>query len=80
MEPGDLEVAVYSADGKTKLATLHQGRDKGGTDGRDGILVLHFDGKDPATGAAFPPGDYRVRWTVAGDGYREFPMTIQARQ
>ncbi len=77
MQPGNLEVALYTADGKTRLATLHQGQTKGGTDGRDGILVLLFDGKDPAGGKAFPPGDYRVRWTVADDGYREYPLMIR---
>jgi hypothetical protein len=81
LEAGDLEVALYSADGKSKLASLRHGREKGGTDGRDGILVLPFDGTNPASGKPLPPGDYRVRWTVAGDGFREFPITIpQPRQ
>jgi len=78
IEPGELEVALVTADGKTKLATLHQGRQAGGADGREGIFYFSFDGTNPATRKAFPPGDYRVRWTVAGDGYREFPMTIRA--
>ena len=29
--------------------------------------------------SALGPGNYRIRWTVAGDGYREFPITIQAK-
>jgi hypothetical protein len=78
IEPGDLEVALYSPDGKAKLATLRQGREEGGADGREGIFYFPFDGTDPASGKAFPPGDYRVRWTVARDGYREFPITIRA--
>jgi hypothetical protein len=78
IEPGELEVTLVSSDGKTKLATLHQGKEPGGPDGRDGIFYFSFDGTNPATRKAFPPGDYRVRWTVAGDGYREFPVTIRA--
>lgn len=78
IEPGDLEVALVSADSKTKLATLHHSRQKGGADGLEGIFYFSFDGTNPGTRKAFPPGDYRVRWSVAGDGYREFPITIQA--
>ena len=78
IEPGSLEVALRSADGKTKIATLRQGNESGGPDGRAGILYFSFDGTDPATHKAFPPGRYLVRWTVAGDGYREFPITIRA--
>jgi hypothetical protein len=78
IEPGDLEVALVSADGKTKLAVLSQGIESGGADGRDGIFYFSFEGINPATHKAFPPGAYRVRWTVAGDGYREFPITINA--
>ena len=77
IEPGTLEVALYSKDGETKLATLHQGAHHGGPDGLEGIFYFAFDGKNPANGKAFPAGDYRVRWTVAGDGYREYPITIK---
>ncbi len=77
IEPGDLEVALYSPDGETKLATLRRGKEKGGADGLEGVFYFAFDGRDPSNGKPFPPGDYRVRWTVAGDGYREFPITIQ---
>jgi hypothetical protein len=67
--PEDLEVAVYSADGRKKLLVLYQGQFAGGPSGHDGIQVLQWDGGDLAK------GDYRIRWTVA-DGYREFPVTI----
>ena len=77
IEPGDLEVALYSANGETKLATLHRDKEKGGADGLEGVFYFAFDGTDPSNGKAFPPGDYRVRWTVAGDGYREYPITIE---
>ena len=77
VETGNLEVALYSPDGETKLATLFQGERHGGHDGLEGIFYFGFNGTDPSNGKAFPAGDYRVRWTVAGDGYREFPITIQ---
>jgi len=76
IEPGNLEVALYSPDGEKKLATLFQGQRQGGPDGLEGIFYFPFEGKDPSNGKAFRPGDYRVRWTVAGDGYREYPITI----
>lgn len=78
IEAGELEVALVSADGKIKVGTLYQGREAGGADGREGIFYFSFDGTNPATRKAFPPGDYRVRWTVAGDGCRDFPITIRA--
>ena len=71
----DLEVAIYSADGKQKLLVLQSGEVKGGTDGHDGIHLLQWDGSDPAGKVTLPKGDYRVRWSVP-DGYREFPVTI----
>jgi hypothetical protein len=77
MEPGELEVALYSADGQNRLATLMHAQQHGGDDGRQGIVVLPFNGIDPTNGNKFQPGDYRVRWTITGDGYREFPVTIQ---
>ena len=77
IEPGNLEVALYSPDGETKLTALFQGQRHGGHDGLEGIFYFGFDGTNPSNGKAFPPGDYRVRWTVAGDGHRDYPITIQ---
>jgi hypothetical protein len=77
IESGNLEVALYSPDGESKLATLYQGQQRGSADGLEGILYFALDGRDPSSGKAFLPGDYRVRWTVAGDGYREYPITIK---
>ncbi len=71
----DLEVAVYSADGKDKLLVLQQGKVSGGGDGHAGIQILQWDGSDPAGKVKLAKGNYRVRWTAA-DGYREFPVTI----
>lgn len=73
--PGDLEVAVYSADGKEKKLVLFQGEVPGGTDGLEGIHILQWDGADPAGKLQLQPGAYRVRWAVP-DGYREFPITL----
>ena len=74
--PVELEVAVYSADGKDKKLTLHKGPVPGGTDGLAGIFILQWDGSDPAGQVKLDRGDYRLRWTVP-DGYREFAVTIQ---
>ncbi len=71
----DLEVAVYSADGKDKKCVLHLGKIVGGTDGLAGIFLLTWDGADPASKAKLPKGNYRVRWTVA-DGYREYGVSV----
>ena len=73
--PEEVEVAVYSADGKEKKAVLHKGQVQGGLDGMAGQLCVEWDGKDPATKAALPKGEYRMRWTVS-DGYREFPVIV----
>jgi hypothetical protein len=74
----DLEVAVYSADGKEKKLTLYKGEVNGGIDGMAGIHILQWDSAavNRATPQpVLPPGDYRMRWTVP-DGYRESPVVI----
>jgi hypothetical protein len=70
---GDLEIAVYSADGKTKKAVLYQGALKGDTDAGS-MAIRQWDGTDPAGKEQFE-GPCRVRWTFPG-GYREFPVVI----
>jgi hypothetical protein len=75
----DLEVALFSTDGKNKIATLKQGQVEGGHDGREGVNYFLFDGKLP-DGKTVSPGDYRIRWTVKNDGFREFPITIQPKR
>jgi hypothetical protein len=77
IENGELEVAIYSADGKSKIASLKKWNALGGGDGREGVNYLLFDGKLP-DGKTLEPGNYRVRWTVTNDGYREFPITVLA--
>lgn len=62
-----MEVALYSKDGKSKLATLHNGPGQRNT--------LEWNGKNPETNKQYK-GDYRIRWTQ-GDGYREYPITIR---
>jgi hypothetical protein len=75
IENGELEIALYTADGKSKIASLHKWGALGGTDGREGVNYLLWNGSD-AAGHAYQPGAYRIRWTVTNDGYREFPITI----
>jgi hypothetical protein len=75
--PEDLEVAVYSADGKDKKLTLYKGQVKGGLDGMAGQFCVEWDGFIPEMKkyATLPRGEYRMRWTVP-DGYREFPVIV----
>jgi hypothetical protein len=73
--PVELEVAVYSADGKEKLLTLFKGKAEGSTDGVAGFHIVQWDGTDPAGTRSFQ-GEYRIRWTVP-DGYREFPIAVK---
>ena len=65
---GDLEVAVYSANGKKKIAEIFKGK-------RPADNLIEWDGTDPAKKVNLM-GDYRVRWTV-GNEYREFPVNIK---
>jgi hypothetical protein len=58
---GNLEIALYSADGLKKVAMLWSGR-------RSGLVLFPWKGDTP--------GEYRVRWTCDGAGYREFGITI----
>ena len=57
---GVIEVAQYSADGKQKLAAL-------GTAEQQWYTFLRW------TPSA--PGNYRIRWSFEGGGYREAPVT-----
>ena len=59
-----------SADGARKVAGIFSGKTTGGTDGREGILLVPWDAKDAV------PGAYRVRWTLKGE-YREYPVTVK---
>jgi len=75
LEDCELEVALYSGDGKTKVGVLKEGKVKGGHDGREGVNYFMFDGS--VGGKAVEAGGYRVRWTVKGDGWREYPVVIK---
>jgi hypothetical protein len=63
----EMEVALYSADGKNKLTTLRKSANQKN--------IIEWDGKDPETKKQYK-GDFRIRWTQAG-GYREYPITIK---
>ncbi len=77
---GDVEIALYSADGKTRRAVLHTGRIEGGIDGMKGVYIYQWDGKEP--GGKQVEGPARIRWTYNdADGkfpgqYREQPIHI----
>jgi len=63
----EMEVSLYSADGKEKLASLLKSEKQ--------MNIFEWDGKDPVKKNQYK-GDYRIRWTL-GQGYREFPVTIK---
>ncbi|MEK7412435.1 MAG: hypothetical protein AAB263_03840 [Planctomycetota bacterium] len=73
----DVVITVVSADGQRTVAQLYADKLPGGKDGRAGVLMFTWDGRDPAvkSKATLAPGNYRIRWT-GPDGYREFPITI----
>jgi len=78
LQDGLLQVELYDAAGTTLLLTLYNQQIKGATDGRNGMVIFTWNGCD-AGGRRLPPGDYRLRWTLAGDGYREHPLTLTVR-
>ena len=59
VQRGEIEIAQYSADGKEKLAVLHQAN-------RGGQMFYRW------TGAA--RGAYRVRFTLNRSTHREVPV------
>jgi hypothetical protein len=67
--PGDLQIDLYSKDGKKKIVNL-----KNGSAAKERVFIFTWDGKDPEGKKALK-GDYVVRWTING-GYREFPVHI----
>lgn len=68
--PGKVRTSVHSADGRHELALLDERHVDGGPD-----VTFAWDGTD-TSGARLPRGEYRVRFALAGDGHREFPITI----
>jgi flagellar hook assembly protein FlgD len=67
LTPGDLQVDLYSNDGKL-LNTLYKGKMK------SDFHTMTWDGKDPKKKETYK-GEYKIRWTTAG-GYREFPVVV----
>lgn len=71
---GELEVAVYDQAGQQNVHTIYAGPLSAGWQSEQ---YWTWDGRDDA-GAPLPPGDYRIRWTLSDDGYREAPVTIRS--
>lgn len=68
-EPGELNIDLYSHDGK-KLENLFTRKiDKNRT------VVHTWDGKSGASQKRYQ-GKYIIRWSI-GDGYREFPVVLK---
>lgn len=61
--PGDLEIALYSADGRVRERVLSRER-------RSGLVIYPWTGFDRLR------GPYRIRWTTGRNSYREFPLVI----
>jgi len=70
-KPGELEIALYSANGKEKITVIFNGMKP--TDN-----VIEWDGTDPRKKITLK-GDYRVRWTL-GKEYREFSISINNKR
>ena len=60
---GAIEIAQYSSDGKQKLAVIHEANQQWYT----------FQHWTPSA-----PGNYRIRWSFEGGGYREAPVSCKA--
>jgi len=66
--PADLEIALYSADGKVRERVLDRQR-------RSGLVIYPW--KDfSKTDLAKLRGAHRIRWTTGPESYREFPVSI----
>ena len=63
----EMEIALYSRDGKEKLATIDKGKGQKN--------IVQWDGRNSENKKQYK-GDFRIRWTQ-GDGYREYPITIK---
>jgi hypothetical protein len=66
--PGEIEIALYSAGGGKLERVLNRER-------RSGLVIYRWDGNDPEKAKRFR-GDYRIRWTVGPNSYREFPVRV----
>ncbi len=66
-KPGDLEISLYSKDGKNKLQTIFTGKNTAN--------IIEWDAATATSGKPLK-GDYRIRWALNG-GYREYPVIIQ---
>ena len=63
----EMEIALYSRDGKDKLAILHKGKGQKN--------IIQWDGKNPQNKKQYK-GNFRIRWSQSG-GYRDYPINIQ---
>ncbi len=66
-KPGEMEIALFSAEGNKKIKSLYKGPSYQ-------LYMLELDGTDADKKEIFK-GNYRVRWTI-GNEYREYPITI----
>ncbi len=69
---GNLQIAVFDEHGDELVHEIFSGWLTGGWQSE---RYWDFDGFD-SQGNPLAPGEYRIRWTLSGDGYREAPITI----
>lgn len=69
-KPGELEIALYSKNGKKKITQLYKGQVRA-----DQMFIMEWDGTDPETKQKYA-GDYTIRWTLS-DGYRQQSISIR---
>lgn len=72
--PGEIEIALYSEDGKNKIKTLYRGSNSTSTSGFSQIFLIEWDGTDPDKIETYN-GNYRIRWTFGND-IREYDISI----
>ncbi len=71
---GEIEIALYSEDGQTKIKSLYKGINSTSTSGFSQIFLIEWDGTDPDQIEDYR-GNYLIRWTL-GSGYRDYSVTI----
>ena len=74
-KPSELEITLYSEDGKNKIKSLYKGSNSTGTGGFSSFFLIEWDGTDTDKMENYK-GDYRIRWTIGKD-FRECPVTIK---
>jgi hypothetical protein len=71
---GEIEIALYSEDGKNKIKSLYKGINSTSTTGFSQFFLIQWDGTDPDQVETYS-GNYRIRWTTGTDS-REYAVSV----